>query len=137
MAELIRLVQGQAIIEADAPPATLTVDGDAEVSAVIAAAGGDLSQVSCIAIQFPKFTDGRGYSLAVLLRRAGFGGELRAQGDIGQDQLNYLSRSGFDSFILREGTPAASAVAGLRDFSEPYQNTASDPRPLWARISRN
>ena len=94
---------------------------------------GAFSPLSLVAIHFPKFTDGRGYSTANLLRRAGYQGELRAFGDLGRDQLFYLSRCGFDAFALRPGADLHDALASLRDFTEPYQGSVSDPRPLFRR----
>ena len=87
-----------------------------------------------VEVNFPKFTDGRGYSIARLLReRHGFRGELRAVGDIHRDQLFYLSRVGFDAFLLREGEDADEALAALRDFSEAYQASVERPLPLFRR----
>jgi uncharacterized protein (DUF934 family) len=65
-----------------------------------------LATLPLIAIRFPVFTDGRGYSLARLLRgRHGYAGELRAVGDVLRDQLYFLQRCGFDSFALRADQP--------------------------------
>ena len=74
-----------------------------------------------IFIEFAGFNDGRGYSFAALLRRQGYQGELRAVGDIFKDVLNYLKRSGFDSFVVKEGKDIHEAAAGLNDFKHPYQ----------------
>src|SRR5262249_10348887 len=60
----------------------------------------DFERVALIAVHFPKFGDGRGYSTAALLRRRGYRGELRAFGDIGRDHLYFLARVGFDAFRL-------------------------------------
>jgi len=94
----------------------------------------DLSRLSLIAIRFPVFTDGRGYSIARLLReRYGYTGELRAVGDIMRDQLFYLSRVGFDAFLLREGEVAEEALAAFDSFSEAYQASVERPSPLFRR----
>jgi uncharacterized protein (DUF934 family) len=93
----------------------------------------DLALLPLVAVRFPKFTDGRGYSTANLLRRAGYRGELRAFGDLGRDQPFYLSRCGFDAFSLRPGADLHEALASLHDFTEPYQGTVADPRPLFRR----
>lgn len=91
----------------------------------------DLEDLSVVAVQFPKFTDGRGYSIATLLRtRYGYVGELRAFGDVGRDQLHYLRRVGFDAFVAKE---PELALAGLDDFSEAYQAAANQPLPLFRR----
>lgn len=77
-----------------------------------------LAELPLIAIHFPVFTDGRGYSLARLLRgRHGYGGELRAMGDVLRDQVYFLHRCGFDAFRLREGQPLEEALAAFRDYS--------------------
>lgn len=89
----------------------------------------DLPRLAVVAIRFPKFADGRGYSTAYLLRRRlGFQGEVRAVGDVKRDQLFYLSRSGFDAFLMAEGQDAKAALASLSDFSGAYQ-AAADGRP--------
>jgi uncharacterized protein (DUF934 family) len=77
-----------------------------------------LADLPVIAIHFPVFTDGRGYSLARLLRgRHGYRGELRAVGDVLRDQLYFLHRCGFDSFRLREGQPLEEALVAFSDYS--------------------
>lgn len=80
-----------------------------------------LDQLDVIAIEFAGFADGRGYSFAVLLRRQGFKGELRAVGDVFKDVLNYLKRVSFDSFVLKDGKDINEAAPGLNDFTVPYQ----------------
>jgi len=75
----------------------ITVDASPEVNEF------PLDQLDAIFIEFAGFNDGRGYSFAALLRRQGYQGELRATGDIFKDVLNYLKRSGFDTFVVKEG----------------------------------
>jgi len=92
----------------------------------------DLASLAVIAVEFPSFTDGRGYSIARLLReRLGYQGELRAIGDIQRDQLYYLSQVGFDAFAVREDRDIEAALASLRDFSDGYQSTQA--RTPWFR----
>ena len=86
------------------------------------------NELDAIFIEFAGFTDGRGYSFATLLRRQGYQGELRAVGDIFRDILNYLKRSGFDSFVLKEGKDLEEAKAGLQDFTNPYQASTAVPQ---------
>jgi uncharacterized protein (DUF934 family) len=94
----------------------------------------DLDRLAMIAIRFPQFTDGRGYSLARLLReRLGWRGELRAVGDVQRDQLLYLSRVGFDAFALRTDDDAAEAARAFEAFSEAYQAAWDRPQPLFRR----
>lgn len=93
-----------------------------------------LPELSLIAIQFPAFADGRGYSTAYLLRtRYGFTGELRAIGDVFRDTLFYQSRVGFNAFELPDGHDAAAAIDSLRDFAESYQHSADARDPIFAR----
>ena len=80
-----------------------------------------LDQRDAIFIDFAGFNDGRGYSFAALLRRQGFQGELRATGDVFKDVLNYMKRSGFDTFVIKEGKDILEAAVGLNDFRNPYQ----------------
>ena len=93
----------------------ITVDASPEVHQY------PLDQLDTIFIEFAGFNDGRGYSFAALLRRQGYQGELRATGDIFKDVLNYLKRSGFDSFVVKQGKDILEAAAGLNDFRHPYQ----------------
>ena len=94
----------------------------------------DLRLVPLIAVDFPQFTDGRGYSSARLLReKYNFSGELRAIGDILRDQLYYLEASGFNAFAVRADRDAGQALAGLDDFSDNYQATVTRPEPLYRR----
>jgi uncharacterized protein (DUF934 family) len=94
----------------------------------------DLHHLQVIAIHFTSFTDGRGYSIARLLReRFGWRGELRAVGDIQRDQIYYLHRVGFDAFDLREGEDAQEAIAALKDFTHAYQAAADIRVPLFRR----
>jgi len=87
-----------------------------------------------VEVNFPSFTDGRGYSIARLLReRHGYRGELRAVGDVQRDQLFYLARCGFDAYLLRDGDDAGAALAAFNDFSEAYQASVERPQPLFRR----
>ena len=94
----------------------------------------DLHRLPLIAVNFPRFADGRGYSTAFLLRqRYGFKGELRAIGDVLRDQLFYLQRVGFNAFAMRAGKDIEDALKALDDFSETYQASADQPVPLFRR----
>lgn len=96
----------------------------------------DLGRFSVVAVNFPKFADGRGYSTARLLReRYGYGGELRAIGDVLQDQLYFMKRCGFDAYAVRPDKDIEAALAGLADFSESYQAAVDQPQPLFRRRS--
>ena len=98
------------------------------------AIAGDLEHFAVIGVNFPKFTDGRSYSTARLLReRYGFQGEIRAVGDVLQDQLYFMKRCGIDAYALREDKDLTAALASLNDFSESYQAAADQPQPLFRR----
>ena len=83
---------------------------------------GKLDDVKLVTIDFPRFTDGRGYTLARDLRvRLNYTGELRAVGDITRDQLLYLSRCGFDAYVLKEGKNPQDALKAFQEQSIRYQ----------------
>ena len=93
---------------------------------------GDFDKLALIAVRFPKFTDGRGYSIARVLRRLGWKGELRAVGDVLRDQLFYMTRCGFDAFALRADQDPQVALTAFSDFSAPYQPAIDDGARLSA-----
>ena len=94
----------------------------------------DVAALPVIAVDFPQFTDGRGYSIGRLLReRHGFTGELRAIGDILRDQLFALAECGFDAFVIRADRDAAAALSGLDDFTGIYATTPRTPQPWFLR----
>lgn len=97
----------------------------------------DAKSLPLIAVDFPNFADGRGYSIAYNLRaRVGFDGELRAIGDVLRDQLFYMSRVGFNAFATREDRSIDDALKGLTDFSEAYQTSWDQKSPLFRRVAR-
>ena len=99
---------------------------------------GELDHFAVVAIDFPKFTDGRGYSTAYNLRmRLGYKGELRAIGDVLRDQLFQMQRCGFDAFATRQDRDIHAALKGLTDFSEVYQASVDVKAPLFRRHERD
>ncbi|MFY0988961.1 DUF934 domain-containing protein [Halomonas sp. C05BenzN] len=107
---------------------------DTELTDALAA---ELLDAPLIAIDFPKFTDGRGYSLARLLReRHGYAGEIRAIGDVLVDQLYFMTRCGFDALSLREDQWLEDALGALGAFSRAYQPAVDQPEPLFRRRER-
>jgi len=99
-----------------------------------AAVAGDLQHFALIAVNFPKFGDGRGYSTARLLReRYGWQGELRAIGQVVRDHLYFMAGVGFDAFLLRDDQDPQEALTGFNDFSESYQTSVAQPQPLFRR----
>lgn len=90
-----------------------------------------------VAIPFPHFKDGRGYSLARLLReRFGYRGELRAVGDVLRDQLQAMRRCGFDAFEMKAGKDPHDGLRAFTEFDVTYQPAADEPLPLWRRAAR-
>lgn len=97
----------------------------------------DAEKLPVIAVDFPKFADGRGYSIAFNLRnRCNYRGELRAIGDVLRDQLFYLQRVGFDAFAIRADKDILDALNGLNDFSLSYQASTDNALPLYRRAGR-
>lgn len=85
-----------------------------------------------IALDFPKFTDGRSYSIAYVLRnRLGFKNQLRAVGDVLVDQVFLMSRVGFNAMKLRDNQKIESALRALNAFKTPYQGSTDDSRPFF------
>lgn len=110
----------------------LAISGDVEPDNFI----DQLDKFAMIAIEFPKFADGRGYSLARLLReRYGYIGELRAIGDVLRDQLFYLQRCGFNAFEIRDDRCVEDALNAFNDFTVTYQADANEKRPIYRRHS--
>jgi len=97
----------------------------------------DLAILPVIAVDFPKFSDGRGYSIAYNIRaRLGYQGELRAIGDVLRDQLFYMHRVGFNAFATRADRSIHDALKGLTDFSVTYQAAIDQKSPLFRRVER-
>jgi uncharacterized protein (DUF934 family) len=97
----------------------------------------DLNALPIIAVFVERFADGRIFSLGTLLRtRYGYKNELRALGDVLRDQLFFLKRSGYTSFMIRKDRSAAEAIASLNDFSKPYQGAVDEPKPVFRRYHR-
>ena len=95
-----------------------------------------LGRVARVEVNFPMFGDGRGFSIARLLReRYGYKGELRAVGEVVRDHLFYMESCGFDAFLLRDGEDPVEALTGFEDFSESYQASVARPLPLFRRRS--
>jgi uncharacterized protein (DUF934 family) len=93
-----------------------------------------LGRAARVEVNFPKFGDGRGFSIARLLReRHGYTGELRAVGQVGCDHLYYMEQCGFDAFELRDGENAEETLAAFDAFTEAYQASAVRPVPLFRR----
>ena len=93
-----------------------------------------LGHLALVALQFPKFRDGRAYSQARLLRETyGFGGTLRATGDVLRDQFQFLVRAGFNSFEVKKPADAGVFAEAVRRYSVFYQASADGSVPAQLR----
>ena len=130
------LIRNRQIVAEPSPPDLVVFEPGSENADDLAAFADRIRGLKVIAVNFPKYGDGRGYSIARLLReRYGYKGELRAVGVVARDHLQQMERCGFDSFLLREGEDAQAALAAFDDFSEAYQANAAQPVPLFRRRS--
>jgi len=97
----------------------------------------EINAFALVAVYVERFADGRIFTIGNLLRtRYGFKNELRAVGDVLRDQLFFLKRSGFNSYLIRADRSATEALASLKDFSEPYQGAVDIAQPAWRRTNR-
>jgi uncharacterized protein (DUF934 family) len=111
---------------------TLPLPNDADLAALHTANAFD--GVQRIELDFPKFTDGRAFSQALLLRRRfHFAGDIRATGDVLIDQLVQMARSGFTSAVLAPGVDPAAAERQFQRYAAFYQGDAVQPEPLFKR----
>ena len=113
------------LISHDDTATGLTLDNSADAHRL------DFQGVDCIRLHFPKFTDGRAYSQAFVLRRRGFTGDLRATGDVLVDQLLQMQRTGFTSAVLRADQDPAHAQRLLAQFAGFYQGDAQQRAPAF------
>jgi uncharacterized protein (DUF934 family) len=115
------------------------IQPEADVNVLVVANDADIAELALdgvdrIELQFPKFTDGRAYSQAYLLRRRRkFTGDIRATGDVLIDQLVQMQRTGFSSAVLKEGKDPAEAERQFARFAAFYQADAVVQEPLFAR----
>jgi len=113
-------------------PVGLKLANDQDLEEIVA----DLPRLALVALNFPKWVDGRAYSQARLLRsRYRFRGEVRATGEVLVDMAPLLARTGFDAAVLRAGQSIEAAERALGFFRGHYQGDANDNRPLFAKPS--
>jgi len=120
------------ILSADTPLSDsdwLSLGNDADANAV------DLQTLAGISLHFPKFSDGRAFSQAVILRRRGFAGDIRALGDVLIDQLVQMQRCGFSSAVLRADQDAAHGQRLMQHYSGFYQGDIRPTAPRFAQAS--
>ena len=127
MERLIEILQAGQVAPADNVN-VLVLTNDTDVQQV------PLEGVDRIELEFPKFTDGRAFSQAYLLRRRRkFAGDIRATGDVLIDQLVQMQRTGFSSAVLKEGKNIAEAQRQFDRYAAYYQADLVAPKPLFAR----
>ncbi len=128
---LIYWLEHRAELSAQAGQVGVWLDSDEEVEALV----NDLGELPLIALNFPKFVDGRSFSSARLLRdRYDYQGDIRAIGNVIQDQLYMLQRCGFTQFSLAPEVDLQAAAKSLSDFSDGYQTAADQAQPLFKRL---
>lgn len=123
--DLLRLQRDAGLLSARRQPVGLIVDGNERADNIVPY----FASLSLIAIRFPKFSDGRGFSLAHRLRRNhDYRGEIRAMGEIIGDHADFLLRTGFTSVVLPDRDAAETFKKRLGLYSVRYQD-AFDARP--------
>jgi uncharacterized protein (DUF934 family) len=129
MNKTLRLIAAEDHID-NGDPNVLQLPNDADPLAIEVC----LDDLDRIDLDFPKFTDGRAYSQAFLLRRRlGFKGDIRATGDVLIDQLVQMQRMGFSSAVLKEGVDASAAQRQFDRFAAFYQGDAVEATPIFKR----
>ena len=115
------------LIEGTGTGDAVLTNGEDDLSSLLANA----NKLSMIAIEFEAFTDGRGFSIARMLRRNGFEGEIRAVGDVAMDRIDFMQRVGFNAFELRDDQDAAQALTKLGEVSVHFQPSADGKGPAY------
>lgn len=115
-------------LKARTAPVAVLINGATDMDALAA----ELAQFELVAIDFPSFADGRGFSQARLLRqRLNFSGEIRAVGDVTWDRLRYMHRCGFDTFTIAEDRYDDGIFKAFTEINVCLQGAADDPRPIY------
>ncbi|MDC9719159.1 MAG: DUF934 domain-containing protein [Gammaproteobacteria bacterium] len=102
-------------------------NGDDDLPSLLANA----DKLSMIAVEFEPFADGRGFSMARMLRRAGYEGEIRAVGDVAMDRIDFMQRVGFNAFELRDDQDVTEALTKLGEVSVHFQPSADGQGPAY------
>lgn len=129
MEQTLKILSAQAHA-ADSAAKVLQLPNDADPLEV------SLEGVERVELHFPRFTDGRAFSQAYLLRRRlRFAGDIRATGDVLIDQLVQMQRTGFSSAVLKEGKDVAEAKRQFARYAEYYQGDAFIQQPHFKRVA--
>lgn len=105
----------------------IQVNGDDDLAVVLES----LDKFPLIAIDFPAFRDGRGFSIARLLNRAGYKGEIRATGDVGRDRIAYMERCGFTAIQISDEIYKDEMLSAFTEVSNYYQSATDDNRAVY------
>lgn len=126
----IELLTAEAVPQPQQGEGVLFIANDADPEEVAE----QVKAAKVVALEFPKFTDGRAFSQAVVLRRRlGFEGDIRATGDVLIDQLQQMQRTGFTQAVLREDQSVEHGKKLLEHYDAFYQGGACEPQPMFAR----
>lgn len=105
----------------------IQVNGDDDLAVVLES----LDKFPLIAVDFPAFRDGRGFSIARLLNRAGYKGEIRATGDVGRDRIAYMERCGFTAIQISDEIYKDEMLSAFTEVSNYYQSATDDNRAVY------
>lgn len=105
----------------------IQVNGDDDLAVVL----DSLDKFPLIAVDFPAFRDGRGFSIARLLNRAGYKGEIRATGDVGRDRIAYMERCGFTAIQISDEIYKDEMLSAFTEVSNYYQSATDDNRAVY------
>ena len=138
MVEVLRFREDDVVGD---PAVTVDSFGDQSNASAVRIEPGDdardllpfLGQLRLVEVNFPAFTDGRGYSAARVLREAGYAGELRAVGEVLVDQIAFMRRCGFDAFAPDRALDPGDTDAALARWSDVYQPTTDGRTPIWTK----
>lgn len=121
------LAEREIVLQRDAPVGVMIAADE-----VPDALGADVHRLAVVALSFPKFRDGRGYSSARVLReRLGYQGEVRAVGQALRDQWLFMHRCGIDAFEVREGTRLEDFRAAMNEQTVFYQHASDNVRSVF------
>lgn len=119
--------ENQSALENREGQVAIQVNGDDDLNTVLE----NLDKFPLIAVDFPAFRDGRGFSIARLLVRAGFKGEIRATGDVGRDRLAYMERCGFTAIQISDEIYKDEMLSAFTEVSNYYQSAADSNRAVY------
>ncbi len=125
--------EGDALLASNSRRVGVRIEPDQEVEVLAY----DLPRIAVVALAFPKYRDGRAYTSARLLReRFGYQGQVRAVGDVLQEQVGFMVRCGFDAFEPSDGATPELLTKAANRFRHVYQRAADDRAPAFEERGR-